>query len=74
MAQHKKNPEPIDLDRLAWGAGEISAVIGRSPRQTFYMLERGLLPARKVGRLWSASPRKLLAYLAGEQVDAGEVA
>jgi hypothetical protein len=52
---------------LLWGAAAIAAVIGRSPRATFYMLESGgLLPARKVGGRWVASRRKLLNALAGD--------
>ena len=37
---------------LIWGAKAIGEEIDRSPRQTFYLLENGTLPARKVGNLW----------------------
>ena len=37
---------------LIWGAKEIAREIGRSPRQTFNMLEQGLIPATRVGRRW----------------------
>jgi hypothetical protein len=50
---------------LLWGAVEIGQAIGRSRRQTFHMLERGLLPARKVGGSWAASRRRLLEHLTG---------
>ena len=52
---------------ILWGPGAIGQVIGRSERATFHMLESGHLPARKVGRLWSASRRRLLAHLAGDE-------
>jgi hypothetical protein len=51
---------------IVWGAVEIGKVINRSPRAAFHLLENGRLPARKTGRLWSASRRRLLEYLAGE--------
>lgn len=59
-------PEPSGETDILWGATAIGQAIGRSPRSTFHMLERGSLPARKVGRLWSASRSKLLAFVAGE--------
>lgn len=47
---------------LVWGAAEIGKEINRKPRQTFYMLESGLLPARKVGNQWVAERGKLRAF------------
>jgi hypothetical protein len=36
---------------VIWGAEEIGRVINRTPRQTFWLLEQGLVPgARKWGR------------------------
>jgi hypothetical protein len=55
-----------DPSDIVWGGENIAKVIDRSTRATFHMLEQGHLPARKVGRLWSASRRRLLAHLAGE--------
>jgi hypothetical protein len=52
---------------LLWGAEAIGNAIGRSPRATFYMLEAGLLPAKRVGRRWVASKRKLLAAVTGDE-------
>lgn len=46
---------------LVWGCAEIAKVIQRTPRQTFYMLESGSLPARKVGNRWVADRSKLHA-------------
>ena len=41
---------------IVWGAAAIGRVINRSPRQTFWLLETGEIPARKINNLWSASP------------------
>ena len=37
---------------LVWGAELIGAELNISPRTAFYLLERGEIPARKVGRRW----------------------
>jgi hypothetical protein len=52
-----------DLDRPIWGAREIGKVINRTRQQTFHLLEKGGLPAKKVGKLWVSTPRMLLEYL-----------
>jgi hypothetical protein len=42
--------------RIVWGARAIGEVIGRSARQTHYLLEQGAIrAARKVGAQWCAS-------------------
>lgn len=50
---------PIDL---VWGAADIGKEINKKPRQTFHMLETGLLPAKKVGNQWVAERGKLRAF------------
>jgi len=47
---------------LVWGAEAIAMVIGRTPRQTFHLLDGGQLPARKVGGRWVAERGKLVAF------------
>ena len=47
---------------LVWEVAAIAKVIGRTPRQTFGMLEKGLLPARKVGGRWVAERGKLASF------------
>lgn len=59
-----KDEAPNDL---VWGATEIARVIGRSTRSTFHLLERELLPAKRVGGRWCASRRKLLEALTGDE-------
>ncbi len=49
------------LDRFVWGGADIGKVIDKSTSQTFYLLEKGLLDADKVGRQWRSTPRRLLA-------------
>jgi hypothetical protein len=45
---------------LVWGAANIGRLIGKSQRATFYLLERGALPASKVREQWVAERSKLL--------------
>ena len=54
-------------DDLLWGVREIGKAIHRTNRQTYHLLERGLLPGRKVGASWVASRRKLFAALMGDE-------
>lgn len=55
--------EPIDL---VWEIAEIARLIGRSERQTFYLLRTGQLPARKVGNRWVAERSRLLRFFMGD--------
>ncbi len=50
-------------DGLLWGARSIGQAINRNPRQTFDLLEKGIIPARKIGKLWCASRRELFTTL-----------
>ncbi|KAA1182109.1 DNA-binding protein [Rhizobium tropici] len=47
---------------LVWGGEEIAKLIGRSRRITFHLLEKGELPAKKVGGRWVAERSKLIAF------------
>ncbi|ESZ35054.1 hypothetical protein [Mesorhizobium sp. L2C066B000] len=51
---------------IVWGCKAIAATINRTPGQTFHMLVKRQIPASKVGAIWVASRRRLLAHLAGE--------
>jgi hypothetical protein len=44
---------------LLWGADLIAAELNITTRQAFYLLERGHIPARKIGGRWCASRRAL---------------
>jgi hypothetical protein len=52
---------------LIWGCSAIAKAIGRSERSTFHLLERQLLPAKRVGGRWVASRKKLLATLTADE-------
>lgn len=47
---------------LVWGGANIAALIGRTQRITFHLLETGQLPAKKVGGRWVAERNKLLNF------------
>lgn len=53
------------LDRPIWGVPAIAEVINRSPSKVYYLLEKGHLPARKIGKLWTSTPRELLTAVTG---------
>ena len=57
-----------------WGCKAIAGFIGRTPRQTFHLLEAKKLPAGKVGATWVASRSALTEYLhciaRGDDLDA----
>jgi broad specificity phosphatase PhoE len=48
------------LDVL-WGAKQIGRYIGKSDRATVHLLEKGRLPARKVGKAWTSTKKELEA-------------
>jgi hypothetical protein len=51
-------PDSIGSD-LLWGAEAIGREIGLPIKKTFYHLERGNLPAKKIGGIWVGSRRAL---------------
>lgn len=55
-----------DLDRPIWGVEAIAAAANLTRRQTYHALERGYLPASKIGRRWFTTPRRLRALFAGD--------
>jgi hypothetical protein len=63
MGSPKNQQQPSDI---VWGAKAIGQVINRSERETYFLLEKNLLPAVRVGRKWSASRSRLLARCAGD--------
>lgn len=60
MTESERRSRPV------WGAKAIGKEIGLSERQAYHMLEKGLLPARKVGDKWVADARQLHAVISGE--------
>jgi hypothetical protein len=49
---------------LIWGADSIAREIGVSRRRAFYLLESGLIPAKKIGGRWCATREELRQYFA----------
>lgn len=47
---------------LIWGARDIAGAINLNIRQTFYALETGAIPAKKVGGKWVAERGALRAF------------
>jgi hypothetical protein len=63
----------VDLDTPIWGAARIGRAAGVVDdngqvklRQTFYQLELGRIPAKKVGNQWVSTPRQIRAAFGGE--------
>jgi hypothetical protein len=48
-----------------WGAKSISKYIDVPPRKGFYLLEKGLVPARKKGKIWQSTEGELDDFLLG---------
>lgn len=47
--------QSAETNQYIWGAAEIATLIGKSTRATFHLLEKGELPAKKVGGRWVTS-------------------
>ena len=60
----------IESDDVVWGAPAIGRVIRKNPRQTYYLLENGLIPARQIGSQWVASRSRLLRAITGDDESA----
>ena len=58
--------DDLELDRPIWGAAAIGAEINRTERQAFYLLEAGLIPGEKVGKVWVTTRRRLRSRLFGK--------
>jgi hypothetical protein len=56
-----------ELDSPLWGAETIATEINRTIRQTFHLLESGVLPADKVGGRWVSTPRRLRRLFEGRE-------
>lgn len=47
---------------LVWEVAEIAKIIGRTERQTSYMLSAGQLPGKKVGGRWVVELGELTSF------------
>ena len=58
------------LDKPIWGVRNIARVIDRTERATYYLLENGALPAKKVQGRYVSTQRVLIEALTPESVAA----
>jgi hypothetical protein len=66
MSPPKLEIDPLDMP--IEGAEAFTRVYGWPPereKRVRYLLERGLIDADKVGRIWISTPRRLLRQFAG---------
>jgi hypothetical protein len=52
-------------DDLLWGADAIAKALNKEVRPTYYLLEKKLIPAAKVGDQWVVSRKALRDHFAG---------
>ena len=50
-----------------WGAANIGRTLNCSARKAFYLLEKGLIPGRKIGGSWVSTASQLRAATAGDK-------
>jgi hypothetical protein len=55
-----------DLDKPIYGVDAIAAAANLTRSKAYYALEKGHLPASKLGKIWFSTPRRLRAFLNGE--------
>jgi hypothetical protein len=60
--------EDILASDLIWGIGAIALHIGRTPRQTAYLIEKGKLPVKRLGaRTIAARKSELSSNLSSQK-------
>lgn len=60
MPAIKRNPETVvDDDTPIWGVKQIAALVNRDERSVYYLLQKGLIDATKMGVLWVTTPRRI---------------
>jgi hypothetical protein len=71
---NEKQHDPTESlsNDVIWEVTTIAKEIGRTPRQTFHLLETGQLPAKKIGGRWCSTRSALRQHFA--MPVAGEVA
>jgi hypothetical protein len=51
-----------DVTEVLWGAEAIAKEIGANLRQCYHLLETRKIPARKVGKTWTATRSRLREF------------
>jgi hypothetical protein len=54
-----------DLDTPVWGAAAIAELLNCSERRAYWLLERGHIPAEKIGHHWVTTRRRACARIEG---------
>ena len=54
---------PNGKDKILWQAPAIAAYVGRDIRTVYALLQRGELPAVKIGRRWMTTEERLDAFI-----------
>ena len=62
--------EPL-ADDLMTGVVEIADYLGTTRRRTFYLVEKGHIPAFKIGGRWCCRKSSLLAHMGQLEASAG---
>ena len=64
MPNRERTPASEELP--VWGVKAIAEIVNLRPKQAYYLLEIGVLPATKVGGRWAALPSRLRMVFRGE--------
>jgi hypothetical protein len=71
MAQSEDSQRIVMSDvndfELIRGAAAIGRALGLTDRRVFWLLEKGILPAQKEGRIWVTTKERLRQFYSGEQ-------
>ena len=67
----KKKNETLAEDLLT-GAAAIGVYVKSDTRRAFYLLERGLIPGFKIGKIWHARKSRLEAHYGKSEEAASE--
>jgi len=67
LHKHTEHLAMSYLDLPIWGAEAIGQVINLPPSKTYWALEQGYLPGRKVGKKWVSTKRQLIAAVTGRE-------
>jgi hypothetical protein len=59
-----------DEAEVLWGASAIAEAINANVRQTYYLLETRRIPARKVGKVWTATRSRLHKFFQESESEA----
>ncbi len=64
--EHRRATTPALRDDLLIGAQAIADEIGIDIRKAFYWLQKGHIPAKKIGDLWTSTRSALRRHFEGE--------